>query len=49
MRDLIAHHYFAADLRVVWEVATQRVPRLLEHALQLRERFDDDGEKPMSQ
>jgi len=40
MRDLIAHHYFAVDSRIVWEAATQHVPRLLDHAKRLRERFD---------
>jgi uncharacterized protein with HEPN domain len=40
MRDLIAHHYFAVDPQIVWEAATQHVPRMLEHAKQLRERFD---------
>ena len=40
MRDLIAHHYFAVDPQIVWEAATQHVPRMLAHAKQLRERFD---------
>lgn len=40
MRDLIAHHYFAVDPQIVWEAATQHVPRVLKHAQQLRERFD---------
>lgn len=40
MRDVIAHHYFAVDPEIVWEAATQHVPRLLAHAKQLRERFD---------
>ena len=42
MRDLIAHRYFALDPRIVWEAATQNVPRILDHAQQLRERFDRD-------
>ncbi len=40
MRDLIAHHYFAVDPQIVWEAATQHMPRILEHAKVLRERFD---------
>ena len=40
MRDLIAHHYFAVEPQIVWEAATQHVPRMLAHARQLRERFD---------
>ena len=40
MRDLIAHHYCAVDPQIVWEAATQHVPRMLAHAKQLRERFD---------
>ena len=40
MRDLIAHHYFALDPGIVWEAATMHVPRILEHAKQLRDRFD---------
>ena len=40
MRDLIAHHYFAVDPQIVWEAATQHVPRMLQHAKVLRERFD---------
>jgi uncharacterized protein with HEPN domain len=48
MRDLIAHHYFAVDPQIVWEAATQHVPRILAHAKQLRERFDrsDSGGTP---
>jgi len=38
MRDLIAHHYFAVDPEIVWEVATTRVPKLLAQARKLRER-----------
>ena len=40
MRDLIAHHYFAVDPQIVWEAATQHMPRILEHAKALRVRFD---------
>jgi len=40
MRDLIAHHYFAVDPRIVWEAASLHEPKILGHAMQLRERFD---------
>lgn len=46
MRDLIAHHYFSIDPQIVWEAATQHVPRILGHAKQLRERFDRGEESP---
>jgi uncharacterized protein with HEPN domain len=44
MRDLIAHHYFSIDAQIVWEAATQHVPRILGHAKQIRERFDRGDE-----
>jgi len=40
MRDLIAHRYFSIDPQIVWEAATRHVPGILEHAKQLRERFE---------
>lgn len=42
LRDLIAHHYFALDSEIIWEVATTRIPRLLTEALALRDRADSD-------
>ncbi len=36
LRDLIAHHYFALDPDIIWEVANRHVPALLNHALALR-------------
>lgn len=35
LRDLIAHHYFALDAEVIWEVATSHVPRMLARAREL--------------
>jgi uncharacterized protein with HEPN domain len=32
LRDLIAHHYFALDAEIIWEVATIRVPKILAEA-----------------
>ena len=44
LRDLIAHHYFALDPDIIWEVATRHVPALLNHALVLRgQSADPDG------
>ena len=43
LRDLIAHHYFALDAEIIWEVATMRVPRLLVQAHKLREQADRDN------
>ena len=40
LRHPIAHNYFAVDPQIVWEAATQHVPRMLTHAKQLRDRFD---------
>jgi uncharacterized protein with HEPN domain len=40
LRDLIAHHYFALDAEIIWEVAVTHVPRVLAQAYKLRERFD---------
>lgn len=43
MRDLIAHHYFSVEPQIVWEAATRHVPKILEHARRLRERFEEQG------
>lgn len=43
MRDLIAHHYFSLDAKIVWEAASMHLPKLLAHARALRERFDSAG------
>jgi uncharacterized protein with HEPN domain len=40
LRDLIAHHYFALDAEIIWEAATDHLPRLLAQARALREAFD---------
>ena len=38
--DLIAHHYFALDPDIVWEVARRHIPALLGEARVLRLRMD---------
>ncbi|MGH8475505.1 MAG: HepT-like ribonuclease domain-containing protein [Methylococcales bacterium] len=43
-RDIIAHHYFALDPDIVWDVAVHRVPELLATAKRLLVRFDQGGE-----
>ncbi len=40
MRDLIAHHCFAVDPRIVWEAATREVPHLLREAKAPRSRVE---------
>ena len=40
LRDLIAHHDFALDARIIWDVATQHVPPLLVEASALRDQTD---------
>ena len=40
LRDLIAHHYFALDPDIVWEVARRHIPALLGEAMVLRLRMD---------
>jgi uncharacterized protein with HEPN domain len=36
LRDLIAHHYFAIEPSIIWDVATRHVPALLDDARQLQ-------------
>lgn len=43
LRDLIAHHYFALDAEIVWDVGTNHVPRLLTEAHALRDRVDAEN------
>ena len=43
LRDLIAHHYFALDVEIIWEVATTHVPRMLTQARKLREQAEGDN------
>jgi uncharacterized protein with HEPN domain len=40
MRDLIAHHYFGIDAKIIWQVATEHVPLLLTQARAARSRND---------
>jgi len=42
LRDLIAHHYFAIDSEIVWDVVTNYVPGLLAEAHALRNQADID-------
>lgn len=48
MRDLIAHHYFALDAEIIWDVATCHVPALLVDALALRQQAEALGADPDS-
>lgn len=40
LRDLIAHHYFAIDAEIIWDVVQHHVPALPGEALALRQSFD---------
>ena len=43
LRDLIAHHYFALDAEIIWEVATTHVPRMLAQARELLNKTQNDN------
>jgi len=43
LRDLIAHHYFALDAEIIWEVATTHVPRMLAQARTLMKKTQNDN------
>ncbi len=43
LRDLIAHHYFALDAEIIWEVATTHVPRMLAQARELLKKAQNDN------
>ena len=43
LRDLIAHHYFALDAEIIWEVATTHVPRMLAQARELMKKAQNDN------
>lgn len=40
LRDFIAHHYFSVDASIVWDAALNHVPKILEAACVLLERFE---------
>lgn len=46
LRDLIAHHYFALDADILWDVAAHHVPGLLVEACALRERTGQTEQRP---
>jgi uncharacterized protein with HEPN domain len=43
LRDLIAHHYFALDAEIIWEVAATHVPRMLAQARELLKKTQNDN------
>ncbi len=44
LRDLIAHHYFAIDAEIIWDVVQHHLPALLVEALALQQSLDSaDG------
>lgn len=44
-RDIIAHHYFALDDQIVWDVAVNRIPEILEVAQALLNKLDQEQGK----
>lgn len=44
LRDLIAHHYFAVDAEIVWDVVQFHMPGLLDEALAPRASLDAAGD-----
>ena len=40
LRDLIAHHYFAIDAEIIWDVVQHHLPALLAEALLLQQSLD---------
>ncbi len=43
LRDLIAHRYFSLDSEILWDVATNHVPQILDAARSLLARCDKGG------
>jgi len=42
-RDIIAHHYFALDAQIIWDVVCNRIPEIRDAARALLARLDEDG------
>ena len=42
-RDIIAHHYFALDAQIVWDVVRNRIPEIRVAARTLLARLDEEG------
>lgn len=42
-RDIIAHHYFALDAQIVWDVVCNRIPEMRVAAQALLARLDGEG------
>ena len=42
-RDIIAHHYFALDAQIVWDVVRNRIPEIHAAARALLARLDEEG------
>lgn len=40
LRDFIAHHYFSVDSEIVWDASVNHVPKILDAAHALLQRFD---------
>lgn len=44
MRDLIAHHYFAMDVEIVWDTAINHIPALLSAVENIRDQIANEGQ-----
>jgi uncharacterized protein with HEPN domain len=42
MRDILIHAYFGVDLKIVWEVATEKTPELRKEVIKILEDTDND-------
>ncbi len=42
-RDIIAHHYFALDAQIVWDVVCNRIPEIRDATHALLTRLDGEG------
>lgn len=46
LRDIIAHHYFGIDQRLIWDIVCNYVPPLLESARGLQGRLEPKSSDP---
>jgi uncharacterized protein with HEPN domain len=42
LKGIIAHHHFALDANIIWDVAVNHVPKILAAAKSLADQPDDD-------
>ncbi len=44
-RDIVAHHYFALDVEIVWDVVTNKIPEIRAAAQSLLARLDEEDNR----